>query len=69
MGKDTNTVPLASGALAETSIACLYSNENINKTAIMLRFGNRLIVILATPMILCLITEKLSVHTFVLPAP
>ena len=40
--------PLAPGAAVIICIACLYSNQNIDKTVTLLRFINRLIVILAT---------------------
>jgi len=40
----TETVPQASGALVENCVACFYSNQNIEKTATLLRFRNRLIV-------------------------
>jgi len=40
--------PLASGALVETCIACLYSNQNIGETASMLRYRNRIIGLLPT---------------------
>ena len=40
--------PLGSGALVKTCIACLYSNQTVDKTAVMLRFTNRLIFVLAT---------------------
>jgi len=58
--------PLASGILVETCIGCLYSNQNIDKTATILRFRNRLIVILATGLSLGLITEKLSLRASIL---
>jgi len=38
--------PFASGALVEACMACLYSNQNIDKIATMLRFTNSLIVVL-----------------------
>ena len=47
-GTKTNTGPLASGFLVETCTACLYSCQNIDKTATNLRCRNRLIVVLAT---------------------
>jgi len=44
----TNTGPLAPEALVETCISCLFNIiQNINKSATMLRFRNRLIFILA----------------------
>ena len=58
--------PLASGVLVETCIGCLYSNKNIGITAIILRFRNILIVIMTTGLRLGLITEKLSLRTFIL---
>jgi len=33
--------PLASGALVEAYIACLYSNQTMDKTVTMLRFTNK----------------------------
>ena len=44
----------------------MYSNQNIDETATILRFRNRLIVILATGLRLDLLTEKLSLRTFIL---
>jgi len=40
--------PLNSGALVEICVACLYSNQDIDQTGTILRFRNRLIIILAT---------------------
>jgi len=45
--EDQCWIPLASGALVESCIAHLYSNQNI-KTATTLRFRNLLIVIMTT---------------------
>jgi len=45
--KSNNGHPLASGVLVETCIACLHSNQNIDQTAAMVRFRNKLIVVLA----------------------
>jgi len=39
---------LVSGVLVETCIACLYTNQNIDKTVSMLKYRNRLTVVLAT---------------------
>jgi len=39
---ETDTPPLASGALVKTCIVCLYSNQNTDN---MLRFGNKLIIL------------------------
>jgi len=47
-GTKTETGPIAPGALVEICVACLHSNQNIGKTAILLRSINRIIVILAT---------------------
>jgi len=47
-GTKTDTGPLASGSLVETCIVCLYSDQNIDKTATTLRLRNILIVVLAT---------------------
>jgi len=46
--KERYRAPLASGTLVETCIASLYNNQNVDKTATMLRFTNRIIVVLAT---------------------
>jgi len=43
--KDWDRAPLASGVLVETFIACLYNKHNIDKTATMHIFTNRLIFI------------------------
>ena len=62
--------PLASWVLVETCSACLYNNQNMDKTASLLRYRNRLIGILPTALvILGLIAEKFSVHNFILPVP
>jgi len=44
-GTKTITGPLASGALIETCIACLYGHQDIEKTPTMSRFIYELIVI------------------------
>jgi len=40
--------PIPSGAIAETCIACFYSNQNVDKKATLLRLTNSSIAILAT---------------------
>ena len=47
-GTNTDTGTLTSGALVETGMACLYSNQNIDKTTTILRFRITLIIMLAT---------------------
>jgi len=47
-GGTKTDIPLASGALVETCIACLCSNQYIDKTVTTIKFRNRSIVTLAT---------------------
>jgi len=64
--------PLASEALLETCTACFYSNQNTDKTDAMLRFRNRLIVMLANCLSFgidyrkTLLAQKLALERFVL---
>jgi len=62
----------ASWDLGRTFIACLHSNQDIDKTATVLRFRNRINCYTGswlTLVILGLITEKLRVVTFILRGP
>ena len=68
-GTKTDSRPPSFWALVKTCIACLYSNQNIDKTATMLRFAkiNCYTGNWHTLVILGLITEKRSMVTFILP--
>ena len=59
----TDTSPLDSGFLVETCIACQYVSQNINITATILRFRNRLRVIFireTTPVTLVWLQKNLT---------